>query len=832
MGIMQISKPLVVVSAALLAVATVGSVCAYRVAKWAVRALQPTREAAVAVAAEFGPSSFPQSVAPGDASSAMDDSWRPGQVGSEMSDAFNTGKLPQPLNVIAADPDSAAVELAQKVSLRDQNSTPAFLAALKSAGFNVRDSDGRVVIGASNTGQGIVFDDWEIASAAKFYGDGFHISLQDFSDAFTQSVPGFKAVPFARLIMAGIRADADSKKPELRFWSRFIVELGKRADPSYDLLSPALDPRKVQLDGLQFAFITRRLVADFAILGAKGSKSAKTKPLQRSQNSSCQPRLQNADFRLGSPTPHLIDSVWRPAKRFEYTPAAFQESSGGNSKLPCNLSEGQMQILDTVAYGFGIGFDQLMEILGEPGILTEGATSAVEAYGKFSLISNILLTYGKLVFAFLTLHAGIEMDSPPLVRTLDPVPGCRRKLRAQIVQKVGNWQIINCLRTALNVAGLDVSLPADGPLKGVPTMWHIVQGGVNVAEAAATGRNTAIVEFVCNGPRIQDAGTYAGIEGAVPGGIAVGDCVQPKTDEEGRTEVDVEGTGRRTSLQGWAAPVKKTAKVQLSFAPKPISMRQDLIDTLAAGGLLSNPITLLTTVPVEMILRSRWLASPVFTVPVKDWEACGGGWIGTITYTETEHEQTGGGGADANGNTHSRTFDYSQTVEVHLAGNSEPNPEGLSHGNVSLSLHQETVDQGSTLWSWDPGTMSGRSTKCAGWEKDTDTTQASGGGPMDVAVSLVGNTYYVGIIGDVPSVTGESKQAKTGHWPCSALLPPRPPSSFTVDARFPSFAAVPDPNSPSELIGSTSSTDPVTKRASKTTWNLHSGSRVTNVCRQ
>lgn len=69
-------------------------------------------------------------------------------------------------------------------------------------------------------------------------------------------------------------------------------------------------------------------------------------------------------------------------------------------------------------------------------------------------------------------------------------------------------------------------------------------------------------------------------------------------------------------------------------------MRQDLIDTMAAAGLLSNPITLLTTVPVEMILRSRWFASPVFTVPVKDWIACGGGWIGSIVYSENEHDES------------------------------------------------------------------------------------------------------------------------------------------------------------------------------------------------
>jgi len=552
-----------------------------------------------------------------------------------MSVAFNSGKIPEPLAVGATEPDAAAAEMAQKVALKDEYSTAALVSAFKAAGFSILAEDGSELVGARNAGQGIGFESWEIASIAKLYGDEMHITLADLSQTFSQTLPGFKKLPLSKLLLEGIQADSESKKPELRFWARFIVELGKNANPSYDLMAGDVDPANVKLDAIQFAFITRRLAADLAIAGAKGRKNGGVHEPQQSLNLRSTGKLRNADLVESYLAPRLIQGVFHPASKGPYERAGLQEGTASVPGLPCNLTEAQLQLMDVIAYGFGFAFDRLMEMISVPGFLTEGLTGAVEGYAKFNLIANAIFVYGKLVFTSMTANATISMNSPPLVRQIDPVAGCQRKLTGTIIQKTGNWQLVNCLRMALLHAGIDVSLPKDGPIAGAKTQWHIVEGGANVTQAGAAGYNDAIVEWTGNGPRIQDAGTYAGIPGIV-GGTAVSDFSQPVTSEDGTVEISIEGTRRRESLQGWAVPVMKTAKVQLTFAAKPPYLRGDLIDALGgAAGLLSGPIGLLTTAPVEMLLRSRWFASPVYAIPVKDWKACNGGWVGKIRYEIT-----------------------------------------------------------------------------------------------------------------------------------------------------------------------------------------------------
>ena len=632
------------------------SVFTYRAIKWAQGFMHQASVTSVKAPAPANSAAVARN------NGSLGNAFAPAQIGAAMSEAFKTQKLPQPLALTGTDPDAAAIELARLVSRRDEHSTEALVGALKMAGFNIRTQDGSVLVGEKNAGQGIAFDDWEVAAMAKLYGDGFHISLADLSSTFTETMPGFKKVPLSDLLLQGIRTDVDCKKPELRFWARFIVELGRNADPSYDWLSANLDAASVQVDPVQFGLIMRRLVADLAILGSQDSGKKNSK---ESRNFDRPGKARSAA--LFTFDGQRMDAEWRDDYRPRYLAVGFQEGNPNSTSLPCNLSETAQQILDVAGYAYGFGFDKLIELLKEPGVLTEGAAAVFKFYEKVTLIANAFLTYAKLVVTSMTLNATITMDSSPLVRSIDPQAGCRRTLTASIYQKTGNWQIVNCLRTALNNVGIDVSLPSNGPLKEAPTQWHILEGGANVQEAGKLGYNPAIVEWVSNGPHIQDAGTYAGVPGAAPG-VAVSDFTQAKTDENGVVTVQIEGFPRKDSLQGWAVPVMKTAKVQVTFASKPPNLRQDLIDSMGAAGLISGPWVLLTTVPVEMMLRSRWFASPVYTIPVKDWKRCNGGWAGTVTFEHTQHwnesHRTGGFNGQFETTTYTAEAKDSQTWEL------------------------------------------------------------------------------------------------------------------------------------------------------------------------
>ena len=549
----------------------------------------------------------------------------PVRLGAEMSAPAETRKLPEPLKIPMADPDRATADLAQRIARRDGEATAALVAAVRAAGFKIRGEDGKALFPQDDPGQGIAFDSWEIAAMAESYGNGAQMMLDDLNTTFTQTLPGFKNIPLGKLLVEGIRADTESKKPGLRFWARLIVELGRQARPSYDLLSPEFKSSSAQIDSIQFGLILRRLAADLAILGRKkGEKQAQA--LSMGCPSVGLPQGLRARRRM----PGLLEAAWDPDARFGLIETADQQ--GPAAKLPCTLPEPVLALLDAMAYISGSGFDKLMEKIGEEGFLTELGGKVAARYGIMTTFANAVLTYGKLYWTAVSMHVDITMDGTQLVRTLNVVPGCRRKLKARIEQKIGNWQLLNCLRMAFNMAGFDFSLPQDGPVREVKTQWLILKGKTTVSHEDSS-ITYAIVEWVSNGPHIQDPGTYAGIVGVAPG-TAVSDFTQATTDEKGEVEIDIEGAPRKNSIIGKAVPVMKQAEVQLIFAAKPPKLSQDLIDAGGGAlGLLSNPIGLLTTVPVEMILRSRWFHSPIYVIPVMDWEECSGGWSGTITYS-------------------------------------------------------------------------------------------------------------------------------------------------------------------------------------------------------
>jgi len=462
---------------------------------------------------------------------------------------------------------------------------------------------------------------------------------------------------------------------------------------------------------------------------------------------------------------------------------------------------------------FGLGFDQLMELLNVSGVLTGGLT-----------IFNVITAYGKLVLAEMTAEATITMDSSPLVRRTSPEPGCQRKLTATLMQKTGNWQLLNCLRLALLHAGIDVDVPKDGPIDGAKTQWHIVEGGASVSQAGATGSNTAIVEWVGTGPRIQDAGTYAGTPGIVTGGTAVSDFSQPTTSEHGIVEIMIEGCARRNDLNGWAVPVMKTAKVQLTFAVKPPNLKEDVLNALEAGAaLLSGPMVLLTTVPVEMFLRSRWFASPVFTIPVKDWQACNTGWSGKMSFERTRHWSQTESGPDTYGGTwtKSETIDQDWRQEWQLAGSQHNDPAGgiavdatwtalIKNRQVGTQyVPRET--QCPPSWQNMAGQDEGQVQVIIGFMQETADTQ----------------TYYIGA--DVPSGPFKPDAVK---WSTGGGCPGEVSGgSKPIDVTSFGASGPVDPKDPNHLFGIKRTVDPYgTDEIVK--WDLHVCGRVKDVCGQ
>jgi hypothetical protein len=188
-----------------------------------------------------------------------------------LAQAFRSGKLPDPMRLPPGNIDQQAAALAKAVTKGDDTSTAALYAAVLAAGYVVRDSDGSV-LQTTDKGQGLTLQSWEVAAAAKLYGEDYGVTLGHLSESFTRTVPQLKDVPLADGLLEGIRAGAKSNQPAVRFWARFIVELGKLSPAPYDLLG-RVDPAKIRLDAIQVALILTRLSGDIAAIEKRNRPS-------------------------------------------------------------------------------------------------------------------------------------------------------------------------------------------------------------------------------------------------------------------------------------------------------------------------------------------------------------------------------------------------------------------------------------------------------------------------------------------------------------------------------------------------------------------------------
>ena len=607
-----------------------------------------------------------------EASSASIDSAPFTIKGEAMAQAFRQGKLPAPLPQPAGTPEQAAAELAKRVMAEDDQSTAALLTAVQMSGFSVRADDGSLVYESGTSGQGIVIDAWEVAALSKLFGDGLQVKLTDLSNAFATAMPPLKNAPVAKLFLDGLRAAAQGNQPAKRFWADFIAELGRHSRHHYDLLAPYVDTEKVDLDAIQVSLILRRLAADLMIQERSNKQKGQWMPLRKRDWTSAQNVAYDFQEEVA---PHLNDAVWRT----DHSPHLVLVEEGG-SNLPCTMSDLASQIMDSSAYTSGKAFDGILEYLAEHAEM-EGA----EKYGNATSNANAVLAIIKLIAFYACMETDVTISGDaPLVRTQSIYKnGERRTLTGTVRENIKNWQAVNCTRIALNGVNLDISLPNDGPVKGVKTEWMLKSGGMSVSGNQIT---YPIVEFVSpeGTPLIQTA------MGPISNPAA------PKTNEEGHTTIDLEGVKQREQLRN-PMPVMKQAEVNFSVAAKEVTMSQDIIDALGNGvgfnkGLTAGPLTIGIGGLVETLLRSNIHLSKTLTIPVKDWVSCDGGWGGTISYTTTSLAVTTGGD---NAGPWTHTQEETTVNEITLNGNDSNSGRGWSgssHGSFSASSDVEVTD--------------------------------------------------------------------------------------------------------------------------------------------
>ena len=492
-----------------------------------------------------------------------------------LAKAFHTGKLPDPLRMPAGTVDQQATALAKAVATGDDSSTAALYAAVLASGYGVRDTD-KSVMQTTENGQGMVLASWQVAAAAKLYGEDYGVTLAHLSNSFTQTVPALKNIPIADAILDGIRKAAKSNHTAVRFWAQFIVALGKQSAAPYDLLTQ-VDPAKTRLDAVQVAFILSRLSGDFAVI--------------EKRTAGHHPKLRNESF-----------------------------------QSPCGASDVEDLINDYSALAETTLFGIIMERLG----------GGAGKYGKAAGLANVVLTVFKFIVSYASLEVEITMDGDKLIRTKNTTPGERRLLTATLKMDTGKWDMINCFRSNLNEVGLDVDIPKNGPLAGVNVVWVVVLGGdsrgwlgtvedmLNIF-GGETSYGDGLVFFDAVPGANRSPAKQITNKAGVSQIYVVGTPQETDLSKRKLFEVD-KGAGVRVDVQLKPMRIVDTTQAVSNI----IDIAQDALSFLTGdylGGVVDTA--------AETLYRSNWYGSQPFYFIVKDWEPCKGQWIGTITYTTT-----------------------------------------------------------------------------------------------------------------------------------------------------------------------------------------------------
>lgn len=475
--------------------------------------------------------------------------------------------------------DRSAANLAKRINGAEENALPSLLTALQKAGFYVLDKKGAIQRHPeSGKGQGLGIFEFEANGSLKLDKRGVKISLVKMCESLVKDTPQITAESLAGALLSDIRKHSENTtNADLRFWGRLLIELGKSASPSFDLMTA--QPKDVTLSVLQATLLTRRLQGDLYTLKSRVG------------------RFDNRRHRAESQS-IFVKAVWTPDE-YEFEP--FLKAS------PCNLTGEQALILDAAAVGLTTGQGAVMELISRTIPAVGSIASAVG-------ILNIVTAWGKLLASVTALKGEMTVEQPlPLKRTKNSVPGEKRLLTVRVWSEVGDWEVLNCVRPALNIAtGLDFNLPTDGPLGDVLVEWEF---------AGENATNKASKKFVFFEP----------LPGANP---------KPNnqvTNDEGISKINLVGSPKVPGYAYLKNPmtVRKQADVVVTVRLK--SSKDFVQNWIDIGGTV---IGVATGGPLGLVGAAAEIGFraplPVArkTVPVTDHEECDDRWF-TLEYTAT-----------------------------------------------------------------------------------------------------------------------------------------------------------------------------------------------------
>lgn len=449
----------------------------------------------------------------------------------DLPDGPDSSQLPRAMT-LSSPGDKPAADLARAVLSRNEKvSLSALLAAIERSGFGVREPElnNEIVRKPMQPSQGVAFMAGEVLAIHRLLTRGHNVHLDDLGAALAQaSAPVIAPDPVRTTdgIRAGIRESAMSDKATVRFWARFIVELGKQGPYRYDLLNPQ-DSAIAQLDPVQTAFITLRLIGDLAGVRHKLSGATAAKVTES----------------------RIVRAGMLP---MDFPPSVLALLAVGKD---CNLGNAESTMMDATASATTFAFGELVNRFA--------SEAAAKAVSKFTAAIGASLGFLKFFAVGALTEAKLELldGSNTLKRTKSRSrPGEEKQVKATIKLNSGGLRYLNCARIAMNAAGVDLTVGNDGPVQGATVSWMI---GRREGEGAMASAKNALIQYHS------------------------GNITRTKTNDDGEVIVTIEGKPQKYDLPPDAEEVKKPATIKIKYSLKESSLTQDLVD--AVSSLASGP---------------------------------------------------------------------------------------------------------------------------------------------------------------------------------------------------------------------------------------------------
>jgi hypothetical protein len=255
---------------------------------------------------------------------------------------------------------------------------------------------------------------------------------------------------------------------------------------------------------------------------------------------------------------------------------------------------------------------------------------------KVSGIASSLLTIARLIATVAAFHGTITLDGGgPLVRTKSTAgPGAQGSVTATLGWDTGFSPLLGCMKNLFRAAGMPLSMPDDGPVKGGAVKWDLLSGG-------ATGTGLGFMEFY---------------DCAAACGQTTSDVLHMRTDQDGQSHLGVEGTHQQTDKSDVTTSFMRQAKLLVSYdpgdtGPDAVQAWKTLwgaFHTVLSG--VQGDVVGVSADVIDNFLSRIGMYQVKGAIDVKDWGCPGGAEDGecfNLTLTGSQvirtHGQTGAG---------------------------------------------------------------------------------------------------------------------------------------------------------------------------------------------